>query len=92
MKIVKARVKYYYRCEYLAFYDMAKSYPTPIYGALSVTRSQKARYVLYRSMLLDLVIAEGSVGRTLVLTRDGTSSKQNLGPSGPQRIDFMLCN
>jgi len=42
MKITKARVKYYYKCEYLAFYDSAKLYPTPIYGALSVTRSQTA--------------------------------------------------
>jgi len=67
----------------------------PIYWALSATRSQtacRARYVLYRSMLLDLVIGEGLVGRTLVLTCDGAPSRQNLGPSGPQQIDFMLCN
>jgi len=43
----------------------------------------KARYVLYWSMLLDLVIGEGLVGRTLVLTSDGTPSIQNLGQSGP---------
>jgi len=64
-------------------------------SALSATRSQKAcraRYVLYWYMLLDLVTGEGLVGRTLVLTRNGMPSKQNLGPSGPQRIDFVLCN
>jgi len=45
---------------------------------------------LYWGMPLDLVIEERLVGCTLVLTRDG--SRQNLGPSGPQRIDFVLCN
>jgi len=48
MKIIKARVKYHYRCEYFALCDIAKSYPTPIYWALSVTRSQttcRARYM-----------------------------------------------
>jgi len=43
-------------------------------------------------MPLDLVIGERLVGCTLVLTRDGTPSRQNLGPSRPQRIDFVLCN
>jgi len=47
---------------------------------------------VYRGMPLDLVIGERLVGCTLVLTRDGTPSKQNLGPSGPQRIYFVLCN
>jgi len=50
-----------------------------------------ARYMLYRGMPLDLVIGERLVRCTLVLTRGGTPSRQNLGPSGPQRIDFVLC-
>jgi len=29
---------------------------------------------------------------SLSLTSDGTPSRQNLGPSGPQRIDFVLGN
>jgi len=45
---------------------------------------------LYRGMPLDLVIGKRLVGCTLVLTRDG--SRQNLEPSGPQRIYFVLCN
>jgi len=43
-------------------------------------------------MPFDLVIRERLVGCALVLTSVGTPSIQNLGPSGPQRIDFVLCN
>jgi len=76
-------------------FDVLYHCEMPIYWALSATRSHKAcraRYVLNWSMFLDLVIGEGLVGRTLVLTCDGALSKQNLRPSGPQRIDFVLCN
>jgi len=52
----------------------------------------RARYTLYRGMPFDLVVRERLVGRTLVLTRDGTPSRQNLGLSVPQRITFVLCN
>jgi len=68
---------------------LLQMYQMPIYGVLSVTRFQmagKARYMLYREMPLDLVIGEPLVGCTLVLTSGGTSSRQNLGPSGPRRI------
>jgi len=50
----------------------------------------RARYMLYWGMPFDLVIRERLVGCTLVLTSYGTPSRQNLGPSGPQRIDFVL--
>ena len=51
----------------------------------------RARYMLYRGMPLDLVIGECLVGRTLVITSDGTPSRQNLGPSGPQRSGKRWC-
>jgi len=57
-----------------------------------ISEGLKARYMLYRGMPFDLVIRERLVGCTLVLTSDGTPSRQNLGPSGPKRIDFVLCN
>jgi len=57
-----------------------------------ISEGLKARYMLYWEMPFDLVIRERLVGCTLVLTSDGTPSRQNLGPSGPQRIDFVLCN
>jgi len=47
---------------------------------------------VYRGMPLDLVIGERLVRCTLVFTSDGAPRKRNLGPSGPQRIDFVLCN
>jgi len=57
-----------------------------------ISEGRKARYMLYRGMPFDLVIRDRLVGCSLVLTCDGTPSRQNLGPSGPQRIDFVLCN
>ena len=46
---------------------------------------------LYRGMPLDLVIGERLVGCTLVPTRDGTPSRQILGPSDPQRSEKQCC-
>jgi len=57
-----------------------------------ISEGRKARDMLYRGMPFDLVIRERLVGCSLVLSSDGTPSRQNLGPSGPQRIDFVLCN
>ena len=89
-------MKYCLKCsEYRKAWIFDVLYHCQMLWALSATRSKKAcraRYVLYWSMLLDLVIGEGLVGRTLVLTCDGTPSRQNLAPSGPQRIDFVLWN
>jgi len=75
--------------------DVAKSlYDADLLSVIcdKISEGLKARYVLYWSMLLGLVIGEGLVGRTLVLTSDDKPSKQNLGPSGPQGIDFVLWN
>jgi len=77
------------------FCDVAKSSSDAyILSVISykISDGLKARYVLYWSMLLDLVIGEGLVGRTLAITSGGTPSMQNLGPSGPQRIGFVLWN
>jgi len=83
------------RFDYLTYCDIVTQLPDAyILSAITdkISDGLKARYVLYRGMPLDLVIGERLVGRRLVLTCDGIPSIQNLGPSGPQRIDFVLCN
>jgi len=95
MANIKVLLATYNRNQYLIFGDIVKSLiHAYILRAISdkISEDLKARYMLYRGMSFDLVIRERLVGCTLVLTSDGTPSRQNLGPSGPQRIDFVLCN